>query len=249
MDFDQAGPLAAAAAVFFAAGFAKGAVGFAFPMIVVSLMSLVLPVQAALGVSILPTLATNAAQALRDGPRAAVRALQRHLPVNLGAVAAILLFAGVASATGERAMAVALGLATLAGGAAQWVMRPFADGPAPLRGVAAGAAGGALGAVVGFATPPILLYFTGLPLSRAEFLRGVGATFLVCSLTMTLAHAGWGALDAAAARAGLAALAPTAAGLLCGARLGRRLDAARFRGACLALVAVCGLAILRRGLV
>ena len=53
------------------AGFVKGAVGFAMPMILISGLGSILPAELALAALILPTLVTNGMQALRQGTGAA----------------------------------------------------------------------------------------------------------------------------------------------------------------------------------
>ena len=60
---------AAALAVTLFAGFVKGAVGFAMPMILVSAFAIFLPQHLALAGLILPTLVTNLSQAFRQGVR------------------------------------------------------------------------------------------------------------------------------------------------------------------------------------
>ena len=59
------------------AGVMKGLVGFAMPMILISGLGLILPPEIALAGLILPTLATNAMQALAQGWRAAAESIQR----------------------------------------------------------------------------------------------------------------------------------------------------------------------------
>jgi uncharacterized membrane protein YfcA len=256
LDFDHVtyfapADLAIGVAAFFAAGVAKGAAGFAFPMVAVSGLALTLPVDLAVGVSILPTFASNIAQAFRDGLREASATLRRFWPMNLAACAAVCCGAGLAPAANAQGLTMLLGATTAGLG-----LLLLAGPPSPFRTLsgrpfegAAGALGGLFGAVVGFATPPILLWYAAQPLGRDEFLRALGATFLLVSAAMAIAHAGWGTLTAEAARLGLAALAPSALGLWLGARLGRRLDQARFQRLCAGMVALCGIALLRRGLV
>lgn len=53
------------------AGFVKGAVGFAMPMIMLSAFGSILPATTALAALILPTLLTNVQQAFRQGTGAA----------------------------------------------------------------------------------------------------------------------------------------------------------------------------------
>ena len=56
-----------AIAVTLFAGFVKGAVGFAMPMIMISAFSSFLPPETALAGLILPTVVTNLSQAFRQG--------------------------------------------------------------------------------------------------------------------------------------------------------------------------------------
>lgn len=67
------------------AGFVKGAVGFAMPMIMMSAFTAFLSGQTALALLILPTLATNIAQAFRQGP-AAARESAWKFRLHIGAV-------------------------------------------------------------------------------------------------------------------------------------------------------------------
>ena len=70
--------LALAAGVTLFAGFVKGAVGFAMPMIMISAFGSFLPKETALALLILPTLVTNLAQAFRQGWRAAWDSTRRY---------------------------------------------------------------------------------------------------------------------------------------------------------------------------
>lgn len=68
----------AALAVTLFAGFVKGAVGFAMPMILVSAFAVFLPQHLALAGLILPTLVTNLSQAFRQGVGPAVEATRTY---------------------------------------------------------------------------------------------------------------------------------------------------------------------------
>jgi uncharacterized membrane protein YfcA len=59
------------------AGFVKGVVGFAMPMVFISGLSTFLAPELALAGLILPTLVTNMMQSLRQGPRAAWETVKR----------------------------------------------------------------------------------------------------------------------------------------------------------------------------
>ena len=70
--------LVLAAAITLFAGFVKGAVGFAMPMIMMSAFGSFLHSEVALALLILPTLVTNIAQAFRQGWRAAWDSTKRY---------------------------------------------------------------------------------------------------------------------------------------------------------------------------
>ena len=60
------------------AGFVKGAVGFAMPMIMVSGLGTLLSPELAIATLILPTVASNLLQAFRTGIRAAYESAKKH---------------------------------------------------------------------------------------------------------------------------------------------------------------------------
>ena len=73
------------------AGTVKGMVGFAMPMVMISLMSSVIDPELALAGLILPTVITNATQALRQGWRAALEAMLRfRVFLGVGLVALVI---------------------------------------------------------------------------------------------------------------------------------------------------------------
>ena len=78
--------------VAFVAGWVKGMVGFAMPMVTISGLSLVLPPDLALAGLILPTLVTNGVQALREGWSAALASIRKFRVFLL--VGMVFLFAG-----------------------------------------------------------------------------------------------------------------------------------------------------------
>ncbi len=68
------------------AGFVKGAVGFAMPLIMISAFSAFLPPEVALAGLILPTLVTNISQAFRQGWAPAVATARTYRRFLLGTV-------------------------------------------------------------------------------------------------------------------------------------------------------------------
>ena len=73
------------------AGFVKGAVGFAMPMIMISAFSSFLPPEIALAGLILPTLFSNISQAFRQGWRAALATAIAYRRMLIATIIAILI--------------------------------------------------------------------------------------------------------------------------------------------------------------
>lgn len=102
--------LVAAVAVTLLASFVKGAVGFAMPMVMVSGLALFLPAPLALAMLIMPTLASNLWQALRQGRAAAWTSLQPFRLYLAVLVLAILATAQLVRWLSEDALYLILGL-------------------------------------------------------------------------------------------------------------------------------------------
>ena len=92
-----------------AGGFAKGAVGFALPMISVSVGGSVLPATMAVAGIILPGVITNIWQTFREGGAAAFASLREHWRLNAILLAMIAVCAQLVTAIPERALFLILG--------------------------------------------------------------------------------------------------------------------------------------------
>ncbi|MEM9230479.1 MAG: sulfite exporter TauE/SafE family protein, partial [Pseudomonadota bacterium] len=75
--------IAATSVIALIAGFVKGAVGFALPMIMVSGVGALMSADAAVAAIIVPGLVTNAQQAIRDGLSAAIETACKYWRLNL----------------------------------------------------------------------------------------------------------------------------------------------------------------------
>ncbi|RMD47685.1 MAG: sulfite exporter TauE/SafE family protein [Alphaproteobacteria bacterium] len=242
--------LALAAAAALGAGVVKGAVGFALPMILVSVLGSLMPPETALAALILPTLATNLWQALGSGLAGALGVLRRS-----GRFIAVLLVTMAASAQlvgvlPRAALLAALGtvvtafaLLGLSGwrGLERWLRRPGA-------GYAAAVVAGLAGGLSGVWGPPTVAWLTARGLEREEHVVAQGVVYLAGSVMLVAAHLASGVLDAHTAPLSALLAVPALAGMALGRALGRRLDARRFRRATLAVLALAGLNLLRRAM-
>ena len=101
---------AAALAVTLFAGFVKGAVGFAMPMILVSAFAVFLPQHLALAGLILPTLFANLSQAFRQGVGPAVDTARTYRRFLIATVVCIAVSAPFADAIPRGVYLMMLGL-------------------------------------------------------------------------------------------------------------------------------------------
>ncbi|MEM8740068.1 MAG: sulfite exporter TauE/SafE family protein [Pseudomonadota bacterium] len=241
-------PLLAAALVMGLAGFTKGAVGFALPMIAISGIGSILPAPLAIAAIILPSLITNIWQALRQGLGEALGSLRRFWLLNTVLLVMIGLCAQLVAILPERALFLILGcgvtlfsLIQLSG----W--RPRDPGPNPAVATGVGLVAGFFGGLSGVWGPPIVLYLLARKVAKVEMVRVQGIAFLIGSMVLTGAHANTRLLDANTAQFSAALVLPALLGMWIGLRVQDALPQERFRRATMAVLVLAGLNLLRRG--
>lgn len=245
-----AGAIAAAIAVTLFAGFVKGAVGFAMPLIMIAAFSTFLPPGVALAGLILPTLVTNVAQAFRDGPAAAWATARIYRRFLIGTVVFIVISAQFVSVIPKPVFLMLLGVPITAFAAFQMSGRSLAlrlEHRARAEW-AAGVIGGLYGGISGVWGPPLVVYLLSAGVAKAEMLRVQGVVFLIGSVVLLSAHLGSGVMNAATLPFSAMLVLPAMAGMGFGQWLGRRLDQARFRWWTQALLVVTGLNLVRSAL-
>ncbi|MGO4853889.1 TSUP family transporter [Phaeovulum sp. W22_SRMD_FR3] len=232
------------------AGFVKGALGFAMPMIMISAFSSFLTADQALALMILPTLTTNISQAFRQGPAAAWGSIKRY---RLH-IAMIILFIPISAqfvhVIPTAVMYALLGGPILAFALVQLAGRSLAI-PIHHRARAEaglGIIGGLYGGISGIWGPPLIVYLLSIKADKLETVRVQGVVFLIGAVILTGAHLQSGLLNAQTIPASLAMVLPASLGMWLGFRAQDRLDAAKFRRWTLVLLALTGLNLVRRAL-
>ncbi|RBO51624.1 sulfite exporter TauE/SafE family protein [Rhodovulum sp. BSW8] len=241
---------AAALAVALLAGFVKGAVGFAMPMIMISGLSSFLPADLALAGLVLSTLLTNIAQAFRQGAAAAWGSVRRYRLLIGCVVLAIALSAPLVAILPDRVMYLLIGLPIAAFTVSQLAGRQLIL-PARHRAraeIAMGLTGGFFGGISGVWGPPVIAYLLSFNTEKTEMVRVQGVVFLIGAVMLLLAHLGSGVLNGHSLPFSAALVLPAALGMWAGVRLQDRLDPGRFRRATLVVLAVAGLNLIRKGL-
>ena len=232
------------------AGFVKGAVGFAMPMIMISAFSSVLPPELALAGLILPTLVTNLSQALRQGWQPALATVHTYRRFLMTTVIFIVVSAGFVRDIPQPLFLALLGLPItgfavflLAGKSlalrlehrerAEWLL---------------GAIGGLYGGISGVWGPPLLVYLLSIKADKQETVRAQGVVFLIGAVVLFGAHLHSGILNATTLGFSAALVIPAQIGQYLGTQVQDRLDQTRFRHWTLILLVVTGLNLARRAL-
>ena len=232
------------------AGFVKGAIGFAMPLIMASAFASILPPQTALAALILPVLTTNLHQALRQGPAAAIQSIGNfrwHIAMVLVAMA---ISAGLARSIPQGLMYALLGGPILAFALWQLAGKPLALSIHHRRRVEilTGIIGGLYGGISGIWGPPLIVLLLSLGVPKQEQVRVQGVVFLLGAMGLTVAHLLSGILNAQTIPLSAALCIPAFAGMLAGFALQDRMDAAQFRRWTLVLLVITGLNLVRRAL-
>lgn len=247
---ESATVFALACAITLFAGFVKGAVGFAMPLIMISAFGSFLPPELALAGLILPTLTTNINQAFRQGFRAAWETMITYRRFLISTVIMIVVSAQFVDLIPQPVFLLLLGVPITAFALAQLLGLPLAI-PLVHRGRAEwalGAVGGAYGGIAGVWGPPLIVYLLSIGAAKVETVRVQGVVFLIGSAMLFLAHLNSGLMNAQTIPFSLSLCVPAMLGMAIGFRVGGQMDQARFRWWTQALLLLTGLNLIRRAL-
>ena len=230
------------------AGFVKGALGFAMPMIMISAFGSIMPAPVALAAMILPTLLTNLQQGFRDG-KAEAWASTRKFRLHIAMVCLfICVSAGFVMLIPQWIMYAALGLPITLFALWQLSGRPMVLNLRHRRRAEgwSGVIGGLYGGISGIWGPPLIVYLLSIGTGKREQVRVQGVVFLLGAVVLTVAHLASGLLNAATLPLSAVLCVPALAGMMAGFALQDRLDVGQFRRWTLVLLILTGLNLISR---
>jgi uncharacterized membrane protein YfcA len=241
---------AMAVAITLLAGFVRGAVGFAMPLIMVSGLTAIIEPRLAVAMIILPIVVTNALQTFRSGLGPALDAMRMSRRYVLSVCVAIAVFAQLVPHLDPRVFYLMLGVPVVVISAVQLAGLRFTIPPRH-RGWAewvAGLVSGVLGGLAGTWGPTTVLYLlaTETPKERQMVVQGV--IYGAGSAALLLAHLASGILTTATAPVSAMMIVPAIAGMWIGLRLQDRLDQAAFSRAVLIVLIASGTHLVWKGL-
>ncbi len=232
------------------AGIVKGMVGFAMPMIMISLLGSFVAPDVALAGLILPTLVTNGMQALRQGWGQAWASIKRFRLFMLIGLVAMLVSAQLVRILPQETLLLMIGLPVVLFCALQLIGVQLRL-PARGRNWIEGAIGGFAGFIGGFSGvwgPPTVMYLTALETPKAEQMRVQGVIYGLGAVALFGAHVGSGVMRAETLPFSVAMVVPAVLGTWIGFQIQDRIDQRAFRKATLAILLIAGLNLVRRGL-
>lgn len=237
-------------AVTLLAGFVKGAVGFAMPMIMISGIGSFLSPELALASLIIPTVLSNLMQTFRGGLAEAWLAVKRFRRYIVIMLVVIVLSAQLIRFLSTSAMFLTVGvpislivLVQLTGWRPHF--RPeHRDRTEAIIATIAGAIGG----LAGVWGPPTTAYLTAIETPKLEQIRIQGVIFGAGAVVLFFTHLRTGVLNELTLPFSALMVVPAVIGMMIGFRYQDRLDQAKFRRITLIVLGVAGLNLIRRGL-
>ncbi|KPN63998.1 hypothetical protein SAMN04488527_104140 [Aliiroseovarius crassostreae] len=242
--------LSLAVFVTLAAGFVKGAVGFAMPLIMISGLATVLPAETALAALILPTVLTNVQQSLRQGPAAAWGTIGKFKIFLIAFLVLIAFSAQLVRVLPQNWLFIAIGgpivlfcLMQLRG----WSPNLKAENRLRDEGIV-GAIAGFIGGLSGVWGPPTVAYLTAIHTPKAEQMRVQGVIYGVGALALLVAHLKSGVFSLHTAPLSALMLVPAGIGMVIGGRFHDAMPQKTFKRVTLVILTVAGVNLIRKGL-
>ncbi len=236
------------AAAFLIGGIVKGTIGFGLPLVTIALMANVVPPKEAVGISVLPTLASNLLLVLEAKQPATV--IRRHAAVLVMLPVGVLAGAMSIRAIDGETLLLGLGVVVIIFVLLD-VFQIRLTVPAKherLSGAAAGFTGGLFGGLSGVFAPPMVLHLLGLNLDRTAYISAVGILWTMAALSITLAFGFVDLLTPSLAVVAVALMLPMAAGMGLGRLVRLRLNPVWFRRAIAAGLFAAALRLVVTGL-
>lgn len=229
------------------AGLVKGVVGFAMPMVMISILCSVVSPELALAGLILPTLVTNGQQALRQGTRAAWGSMVKFRVFMLTGLLVLMISAQLIRVIPTSLFLGAIGLMIVGFSLVQLTGRRIpVRKDSKISHAAIGAFAGFIGGLSAVWGPPTVAFLTVMDVEKKEHIRTQGVIYGFGALALTFSHISTGILNMQTLIYS-AILVPAA---IFGMRVGRtvqdRFDQKLFLRATLLVLMIAGVNLVRR---
>lgn len=234
--------------IYLLAGLVKGAMGFGLPLVAISLLPLVVPVETALALNAIVVVVTNLQQVVQGGRYRA--GFSNAWPLVAGMVIAIPPAAFLAAGLDSDTLLLIVGIAVLAFIVASVINPTLAlvDRLHTPVGLAFGVIGGVIGALTSAPAAVMAPYMLSLHLPRPVYMTAFGMVLSSFGLIVGASYAAVSILDWSHFGPGLISIPVAIAGMWVGDRWARKLATATFRRAVLVLLGLLAIILIRRAL-
>ncbi|MEM9319752.1 MAG: sulfite exporter TauE/SafE family protein [Pseudomonadota bacterium] len=232
------------------AGFIKGAVGFAMPLVILSGLSLYLEPAEAIAGLIVPTVVSNLVQAFRYGLGQVwdvVREFRRYLMI---VCVVILISAQFVTRVAPETFYLILGIPIVILSIIQLlgVRVRVPDKNRVAADWSVGLIAGSLGGFAGTWGPPTVIYLMAIGTPKAKSMLAQGIIYGLGSISLVAGHVQSGVINWTTLPFSACLLVPALIGQRIGLRMSDRLDPEIFRRLTLVVLLIAGLNLLRRAI-
>lgn len=232
-----------------AAGFVKGVVGFAMPLVLISGLTMFIAPEFALAGLILPTLVSNVMQSLRQGPSAAWESIKLFRVFLIVGAITLVIAAQFVRIVPDQILKLVIGILVVFFVALQLTGYRFRLTRRTVASEAAvGGVAGVMGGMSGVWGPPTVAYLTALDTPKYDQMRIQGVIYGMGSVALVGAHLGSGVLRAETWPFSATLILPAAFGMWIGGKVMDKIDQNLFRRATLFVLLVAGANLIRRAL-
>ena len=239
----------ASAAVAFVAGFVKGIVGFAMPLVMVSGLGAFLSPELALAGLVFPAVVSNFQQAFRGGINPVRKTVRRFRWFLISCSLFLFIGAQFVPIFPVQVYYLIVGIPVIAFVISQLLgWTPSRIAQSRNSDIGLGAIAGIFGGLGGFWGPPTVAYLTALGTQKALQMQVQGVVYFAGSLLLIVAHVASGILTYVTCAFSTVLIGPALLGMAAGTAIQDRIDQTAFRRATLIVLLIAGANLVRRGL-
>jgi uncharacterized membrane protein YfcA len=238
--------LALVLGVYLFAGFVKGALGFGLPVVAITVLPFLIPIETALALNALVIMTTNVQQIFQAG--GAREGLRAAWPMMLGMALMVPVGALFTVGISTAALMTILGSFVLLFVVASFV-NPALRVPRGWErriGFGMGLASGFVGALTSSPGPIFVMYVVALHLARPVYLAALGCIMTLFGFVVTGSYIWVGVVRWEHVAPGVLAMVPSVLGMWLGNATGKRLGVETFRRIVLILLGVLAVLMIRR---
>ena len=235
-------------ATFFVGGLIKGAIGFGLPIVVISILSMFLPVSFGIALNVIPPIILNMWQATHKC--SITQNFKRIWVILVGLAIGIAISTTYITGLSPNLLLGIVGVVILIFCInSRWgfsISIP-ANREKPV-GLVTGIICGIMGGLTSISVPPFIVFLVALKLQKDDFVSTLGLYFIAACVFLIIAFSAVGLLTIEFVPLALVCTAVTAVGMWLGMQIRNRLDQEKFYNAVLLVLALISFNLIRRAI-